>query len=193
MPYLKPNNGFFIEAGANDGLKQSNTHYLEKRRGWSGLLIEPIPELAARCKESRKKSVVVETVLVPFERSGSSVEMLDLDLMTMVIGDDGSSLDQDEHRRTAEAIQRITGKLILINGIALSELIEIHGNPHIDFFSLDVEGYELDVLNGLDLSRHRPSFILVETKDKDKVVEKLDDYYKLIAQPSHHDFLFGLK
>ena len=37
--YLGPN-GFYIEAGANNGVAQSNTLELEKR-GWSGLLIEP--------------------------------------------------------------------------------------------------------------------------------------------------------
>ena len=43
--YLDFNNGYFVEAGANDGFKQSNTFYLENARGWKGALIEPIPEL----------------------------------------------------------------------------------------------------------------------------------------------------
>ena len=51
LKYLPTAPGFFIEAGANDGLKQSNTFYLESRRGWRGLLVEPIPELASVADE----------------------------------------------------------------------------------------------------------------------------------------------
>ncbi|CAL4224181.1 unnamed protein product, partial [Meganyctiphanes norvegica] len=34
-------NGFFIEAGALDGVYLSNTLWLEQERGWTGLLVEP--------------------------------------------------------------------------------------------------------------------------------------------------------
>ena len=43
--FLDFDGGFFIEAGANDGFEQSNTYHLERWRGWSGVLVEPIPEL----------------------------------------------------------------------------------------------------------------------------------------------------
>jgi len=34
--YLDFENGFFIEAGGNDGLTQSNTYWFERFRGWRG-------------------------------------------------------------------------------------------------------------------------------------------------------------
>ena len=37
--------GFFIEAGAVDGERLSNTIFLELERQWTGLLVEPNPEL----------------------------------------------------------------------------------------------------------------------------------------------------
>ena len=39
----KQRGGFFIEAGADDGELLSNTLYLEFKRGWTGLLVEPNP------------------------------------------------------------------------------------------------------------------------------------------------------
>ena len=37
-------NGFFIEAGAYDGEKFSNTLFFELKQRWTGLLIEPNPD-----------------------------------------------------------------------------------------------------------------------------------------------------
>ena len=56
--YLNFRDAFFVEAGANDGVDHSTTYSLEKRRGWRGLLIEPIPELARRCAANRRRSIV---------------------------------------------------------------------------------------------------------------------------------------
>jgi len=39
----KQKDGFFIEAGADEGEFLSNTLYFELMRGWSGLLVEPNP------------------------------------------------------------------------------------------------------------------------------------------------------
>ena len=40
-----PKSGFFIEAGAADGEWFSNTLYFERHHGWTGLLVEPNPDL----------------------------------------------------------------------------------------------------------------------------------------------------
>ena len=45
-----------------------------------------------------------------------------------------------------------------------SILDEVHA-PEVDLLSLDVEGYEAQVLAGLDLERHAPRFVLVEMRD----------------------------
>jgi len=51
LKYLNFNNGFFIEAGANDGVNQSNTLMYEQKYGWSGLLIEPSFIKYEECKK----------------------------------------------------------------------------------------------------------------------------------------------
>ena len=44
-------NGFFIEAGAYDGEKYSNTLFFELKQSWTGLLIEPNPDAFQLLKE----------------------------------------------------------------------------------------------------------------------------------------------
>ncbi len=50
--------GYFIEVGAYDGVTISNTYFLE-RMGWSGVLIEPIPEACQRAADERPRSRVI--------------------------------------------------------------------------------------------------------------------------------------
>ena len=39
--FHQKNSGFFVEAGAWDGVYLSNTLFLERQRNWTGILIEP--------------------------------------------------------------------------------------------------------------------------------------------------------
>ncbi len=47
-------NGYFIEVGANDGIKLSNTYLLEKDYNWKGICIEPVPSIFNKLKKNRK-------------------------------------------------------------------------------------------------------------------------------------------
>lgn len=84
--YLNFRRGYFIEAGANDGVKQSNTLYFEKYKGWRGILIEPIPNLAKKCRINRPKCIVENCALVPFDFQETYIEMQYCNLMSLVKG-----------------------------------------------------------------------------------------------------------
>lgn len=87
IEHLPSQPGVFVEAGANDGVSQSNTYALERRFGWEGLLIEPLPKLAEWARKTRKKSIVLQTCLVTPTQAGQVVLLRDLDLMTSVVQD----------------------------------------------------------------------------------------------------------
>jgi hypothetical protein len=96
-PFLDFRNGFFVEAGANDGIKQSNTLYFEKYKGWTGLLIEPIPELANKCQKNRPNSTVEHAALVADDYPDEKVELRYCDLMSVVKGGLGSEEEEINH------------------------------------------------------------------------------------------------
>src|SRR4051794_30160124 len=62
--YLPERGGTFVEAGANDGYRQSNTYYLERFKGWTGVLVEPVPALYEQCRKDRPRSQVFNCALV---------------------------------------------------------------------------------------------------------------------------------
>ena len=63
--------------------------------------------------------------------------------------------------------------------------------PRGDFFSLDVEGAEIEVLKGIDFSLYNFKYILVETRSIENIKNYLESKkYNLIEKLSHHDYLF---
>ena len=58
---------------------------------------------------------------------------------------------------------------------------------------MDVEGYELGVLRGLDFGKHRPRFILVEARYREEVHKHLAPHYELVAEFTFRDLLYRLR
>ena len=196
LPYLKEiENGFFVEAGALDGLFMSNTKILEDL-GWKGILIEPSRKAYEKCCQNRR-SLMVNCALVSKDYKGSSVYgdfWFD--------GEDGmgawSGINKNPYgvRAIAEAHAK-----------TLSSILKEQGIKKVDFLSLDVEGYELEALKGIDFNEVEISFILVEVNLKDYSLKEVDSYlsqfgYKNIAclsgftkdlkgwDGSHNDYLY---
>jgi len=190
VPFLPRGRGFFVEAGANDGLRYSNTHYLEARRGWNGLLIEAIPEMAERCQGNRRRSKVVSAALVEPAMDGQKVDLVDVDLMSFVPGSRGSPQQDESHLVAGEQLQGVRRRVITVTGRSLSAILDEMDAPEIDFLSLDLEGYEEQALQGLDLSRHAPTWILVESENCEVIGKTLGDGYELVSQVAHRDWLF---
>ena len=57
--------GFFIEAGAYDGEMISNKLYLEKKMGWTGLLVEPNPDAFAELVNKKGEHIYSDIACQP--------------------------------------------------------------------------------------------------------------------------------
>lgn len=63
-------------------------------------------------------------------------------------------------------------KILKTHCCTLQHLLDIHNVTKVDFFSLDVEGNELSVLKGIDFNKTIFDFILIESRN----INKIDDY-----------------
>ncbi len=145
--FKEKSHGYFIEVGANDPVLFSQTWFFEKR-GWRGMLVEPLPQKAAILRSARPGSVVYG---VAATSPGHPDE-----LMLHIAPDDMfSSVEQNFSGNSSANTQSVPCA-------TLDELLAREGNPSIDYLSIDVEGYELAVLSGFSLERHRPALILLE-------------------------------
>jgi FkbM family methyltransferase len=140
--------GYFVEVGANDPQERSQTWHLE-RQGWTGVLVEPQPDLAAELRARRSARV--------FAAACSSPDNAGRELPLHVAGP-LSSLD-----RRSMAPGSTPEKVINVPVRTLDSILEEAGAPvAFDFLSIDVEGHEIEVLRGFDIGRWRPRLIMIE-------------------------------
>lgn len=139
--------GFFVDVGANDPFKDSQSWHLE-RLGWGGLLIEPLPDAAERLRQSRR-AIVVEVACTSPERANRSA--------VLRVAGPFSSLESDLRVVGAQAQSEIE-----VPTRTLDDVLRTHAVDRVDFVSIDVEGHELEVLRGFSVERYRPALILIE-------------------------------
>ncbi len=171
--------GTFLEAGAHDGYTQSNTYFLERHRGWSGVLIEPVPELRAKCERRRASSHVLGCALVGPDHAGHDI--------TIHFGDLMSTVAAESHAADGLAVVGRSPYSLSVPARTLSAALEQTGVLEIDLMVLDLEGQELEVLRGLDLEQHAPHHLLLETLDRASQQPALD-----AALGRHYDFIEAL-
>jgi FkbM family methyltransferase len=152
--------GVFVDVGAHDGLSLSNSAALERERAWSGLLIEPNPDVFAVLKSQRRSTAL--NLALGAERG--QAEFTVLTGYSQMLS--GLTLNYvDEHRARIERELREHGgetRSIAVRVAPLQEILEEHGIDHVDVLMIDTEGSELSVLAGLDLRKTSVDVILVE-------------------------------
>lgn len=194
LKYLNFDNGFYVCAGANNGIFQSNTYTLEKARHWNGILIEASPSAAQQCAQNRPNNIVINCALVSQDYKEPTIKG---DFNGHPMGSIGGKRLHNEGNSVIE-VPAYTLDFILR---------ECHVDK-IDFLSLDTEGYELEILHGLTFEKHAPKFALIEwNKGEDDLFPFMESkgYENLGAisdfnekddplwNYEHQDYLFKLK
>ena len=150
--------GVFVEVGANEPVSPSSqSWHLEEKLNWSGLLIEPNPDLAQKAKKNRPKSVVCECACTSPEKVGPLTLYIPVKNGQSIAAHAAVAKNIDMHNYKDHAEVRVQAG-------TLDHLLEKHNVGLVDLLSIDVEGAELDVLRGLDLKKHSPALILLEDK-----------------------------
>jgi FkbM family methyltransferase len=170
-------NGFYIDVGAHHPKRFSNTHFFYKK-GWQGLNIDAKPDSMILFNKYRPRDINIEAAISEKEGdmtyymfSESALNTFDYDL-AMDRAKDNSALDMSE---------------CTINMLPLSKVLDasIKEGMHIDFMSIDVEGFDLSVLKSNDWVKYRPTYLLVECLDVKTLVESSDPIHKFLTSKDY--------
>lgn len=161
--------GFYIEVGAHDGVTDAVTYPFEAV-GWTGLLVEPMPSRFEACRAARPHSHVVHAALAGKGSTGTTtlsilapeghagdVSESGKDVLTAHIA--GRAMEGRYGSHLSDERGRVEVPLTTMDAV----LAAMPTPPsRIDFAVIDVEGFEMDLLDGFDLDRWRPRLLLIE-------------------------------
>jgi FkbM family methyltransferase len=144
--------GTYVDVGGGHPVADNVTFYFYLK-GWRGLVIEPQETLAGAYALVRPRDHVVSCLAGAHDGTVAFHTVEGLHGLSSAVKANAESAAQYGARFTT------TDKRVR----RLSALIDEAKLAAIDVLKIDVEGAEADVLAGLDLARHRPKVILVET------------------------------
>lgn len=178
--------GVFLDIGAHDGIKTSNTAALELFLGWKGVCVEANPELIETLKKNRPAAKVVHCAVwkepgeVELEISDSNFDGTQGDLLTRI-----SNLDRnDEYFKNHFQQSRRTVK---VDAKTVTQVVkETLGLPCVvDYMSLDVEGAEMEALQSIDFSQIDVKFMTIEHGNRPGYIEQFKTYLEQFGYKIH--------
>lgn len=121
-------NGYFLDIGAYDGVEGSNTLYMEKKLGWTGICVETFLSHFTIMKMAR--SCILENIAVWSKPT------------TLYF--------QPQNHTTRNNQAGIPSRAVTI-----AHLLEKHKTPTvIDYINIDIEGSEYEALLGFPFDKH---------------------------------------
>lgn len=177
----KKENGFFIEAGAYDGETFSNTLFFELNRNWTGILIEPVPSFFHSVLSKKRNCYALNACIAakkPF------VAKFKVHGALSGREDEMSKFHLDFIQREVVA-SRVKEETAYIPCFSLNTIMRALGRKTIDYFSLDVEGAELPVLQSIDYTNLDIRAFSIEYAAKNSTKPAIIDHleknnYKLV-------------
>jgi FkbM family methyltransferase len=188
LPVSSP--GSFLEAGAHDGWTGSNTYTLEAVHGWRGILVEPVPELFRECRRNRPKARVFQCALGAKAGPAARIDIFPAGLVSTV---SGSPLLSRSREAAKAYYQQDMGEAVSVPLKTIDSLILESGLTSLDFLALDVEGFEAEALAGVNFDERAPRYILVEANFPEKIINILENRYRVVAAMGDRDILYTLR
>lgn len=147
-------NGFYVDIGAHDPIRFSNTYILRKQ-GWRGINIDPLPSCINRFRKRRPDDINLNI--------GISDKAGEMEYYSF----EEPAFNTTNPVRAEHVIKSGYSKLKekrVIKIDTLKNVLDSYlGERQIDLMTIDVETMELSVLKSNDWDKYRPRFIIMES------------------------------
>ena len=178
-------NGTYLEMGALNGVRFSNTYVFNKVLGWNGVLVELGPQNFAALQKNRPNEIANVHAGVCGEKK--TLHYVEKPAQPAVGGiwEFSSPSFRDQWWKGIKLEDTPT-----IECEPLKDILEKHATntTYFDFFSLDIEGAELDALLSLDYSRVGFGIIFVEADEHNK---RKNNALRMFLEKQGYTFLWS--
>ena len=146
-------NGFFVDVGCQNPISNNNTYLLYKNKNWNGINIDLDQKNIDLFNLVRKRDVNIKATI----SSGNFKKKI-------YYYHSKSAINTIEKKISSFQKAKVK-KIIDVQTITLNQLLIQNKIKKIDFLSIDVEGHEINVLNGFNIKKYRPSLVVIEFLD----------------------------
>jgi FkbM family methyltransferase len=151
----------YLDIGANNPQFISNT-FLFYEKGFSGVLVEPNSSLCEKLKAERPRDTVLNVGV------GIDENVKEADFYQFGEENDGLSTFSAEEAKYWEeigmdGIKRLVKQVVKTPLMSVNEIISNYLTEVPDFISIDVEGWDLEILKTFDFEKNSPAVFCVET------------------------------
>jgi FkbM family methyltransferase len=152
-------NGFYVDIGAYDPVLFSNTKWFYQR-GWNGINIDANPCSIAAFNRKRKRDINVQC--------GVSDTFGEMDFYYWGKSSTMNTFNEELYRQWSNGGMRVK-EIKRVKVKPINSILEqyLPAGQHIDFVTLDVEGFEMRILKTFDFEKYAPDCFLVEDLDYD--------------------------
>jgi len=186
--FKKQTDLFFVDIGAYDGITWSNSLLLEESFNWRGVCIEANPiayQKLFKCRKNKTFNYAIsnEEKDMTFWAISGYCEMLS----------GFKELYDEKHiERIKSQIDKHGGRINEINvkSKSLQNILDSISINKVNYLSIDTEGAELSILQGIDFSKTNIDLISAENNSYNDLVEKFleEKGYKKITKICSDEF-----
>ena len=161
-------NGIYLDVGAYHPLDGNNTYLLYKKKNWHGINIDVNPLSIELFQKARKFDLNINTAVSNKKGFVTLYFRKKINMLNTL------------SKKIARIHFRNGFKEKNIKSNTLNNILDQtrYKNKKIDFFNLDVEGHELDILESLNFKKYQPTLICVEIHNHEEMYNNNTDYMK---------------
>jgi FkbM family methyltransferase len=161
-------NGIYLDVGAYHPLDGNNTYLLYKKKNWHGINIDVNPLSVELFQKARKFDLNINTAVSNKKGFVTLYFRKKINMLNTL------------SKKIARIHFRNGFKEKNIKSNTLNNILDQtrYRNKKIDFFNLDVEGHELDILESLNFKKYQPTLICVEIHNHEEMYNNNTDYMK---------------
>jgi len=169
--------GFYVDVGAHHPFRFSNTYSFYKL-GWKGINIDATPGSMVLFNKYRPKDINLEIAIA---NKNSKINYYVFDEPAL----NSFSYNISKTRNTETSYK--INKIIKLKTHKISKILDdyLPIGCTIDFLSIDVEGFELEVLQSNNWVKYRPRYILIEILEEDLIKLCKHVIYKYLKQKKY--------
>ncbi|HPF12333.1 MAG TPA: FkbM family methyltransferase [Flavobacteriaceae bacterium] len=185
----KKSNGMVVEIGAFDGMHLSNSYSLSEI-GWEAICVEPSPVIFQYLKKNRPSAITINKAVVGDEGI-KEIEFYseEIGVLSGVVYD-----EEDVKKRYKNRGLNYKAPIKMeVKATTLNTLFNECQVCKVDVLSIDVEGFELEVLKGLDLTKIDVGLFIIEANNenyKKTILQYFEPYKNYVFIGSNFQNLF---